>query len=141
MTEHQLQVQARRGRLDAEKRHYENNRQQVEEELQLVTQSLRPATVADYAAWVKIYLDRGGKFTHYYDYDMPEMWVATGDVAIGNLFGSDALTIIVPDGLKVTAGGHCELFFMDGFTTSKRWVPSYNDLDALIHNYSTCGDH
>ena len=97
-----------------------------------LTHSLRPAPFKDYHRWLIGYVERGGKPTHYYDYDTPsgETFIAFADFDLGDgLYGASSINIIIPEGIRFIGGnqGHCNLYYMDGFRHSGHFVPVYKD--------------
>jgi hypothetical protein len=102
----------------------------------------RPATAADYRAWLDGYRARGGATTHDYDYDynISATWyvLETSDVTIPPLYGSQAVHVIVPGGMRLVIerdlyhgeSGHNSVFLIDGFRVAARryWVPTYRDV-------------
>lgn len=66
---------------------------------------LRPATAADYHAWLLVHLAKGGHLTHTYDRPFnPRRWyVATEPFVVRALHGAHAISVIVPAGIAVTA--------------------------------------
>lgn len=94
------------------------------------TGKLRPAKVQDYIPWLEGHIANGGRPTHEYDYPFPRWgwFVAIDDIEPVALYGAQSISIIVPPGISVGAGdwGHCELFFMDDFT-SNSIVPIFLD--------------
>ncbi len=97
---------------------------------------LRPATVGDYLCWLKGFLARGGKPTHYYDYSMPSrVYVATKSLDIYPLFGAAAIEIIVPEGIEVRGEpGHSALFEMKDFKAPGGWVPVWADILSVLQH-------
>jgi hypothetical protein len=100
---------------------------------------LRHATPEDYAAWLLGYLLKGGKPTHYYDYDMPrdEFYVAEEDFETAPLHGADSINIIVPGDVNWKGGelGHCNLYLMKDFKNIGGDVPVYKDVVEIIGEY------
>lgn len=92
---------------------------------------LSPATPLDYARWLAGYIRQGGELTHSYDYDLPRsFFVATGNLHLPALYGSRAVSVIVPRGVEVTFDeiGHNALYFMDDFRVEGSLVPLYSGL-------------
>lgn len=95
-----------------------------------VLPNLRRAKPRHYREWLRGFLASGGKPTHFYDYPLPStFYVARRDFTLVGLCGSGSYDVIVPAGIKVTIErrGHCNLFFMDGFTSQGHFVPVYSD--------------
>ncbi len=100
----------------------------------------RPATAADYQAWLDGYRARGGATTHDYDYPFPSGWfvLERSDVTMPPLCGSRAVHVIVPEGMRLVVQGdlyarpgHNSAYLMDGFRTvygGFPWVPTYRDV-------------
>lgn len=89
-----------------------------------------PIDPESYDAWLTGHLKRGGKVTHFYDYDMPrdQWYLATLSFEIQPLYGALGIKVVVPEGVKVTGStGHSALYFMDGFTSR-----SFRDLPAIV---------
>jgi hypothetical protein len=100
---------------------------------------LRHATVEDYAKWIKEYVERGKKITHYYDYPMPVdtfYVVTTEEFYVSPLYGANSIKIIVPRGVKYLGGnlGHIELFFMESPEKAK-YAPIYTDVLEYINKF------
>lgn len=88
----------------------------------------RPATTADYEAWLKGYLANGGEVTREYGFKMPanNMFVATKDMVIPKMFKGNGVAVIAPEGINVTShGGNNHVFSMDGFKASNKWIPKF----------------
>jgi len=104
--------------------------------------NLVPASASDYQSWLDGFIRKGGRVTHYYDYGFPlgdknitpfnyPSWtIAIADFKMIPLYGSHAVQIIVPRGIKYLGGdiGHCSLYFMDDFKNMGDWVPSYGNV-------------
>ncbi len=92
--------------------------------------NLRIASVKDYLLWLKGYMENGGRPTHVYDYPLPqrEWYVAIREIEPIELYGADAINIIIPANVSTKIGdwGHCELFYMDGYRPSST-VPIFKD--------------
>lgn len=98
------------------------------------TLPVRPADPSEYAEWCRGYLKKGGEITHHYGYDMPsyvKMALRSFDLP-HNAYGAHSIGVIVPDGLDVSIGGHCSLFYMDCYRALGHYVPMYNDVAALL---------
>jgi hypothetical protein len=97
--------------------------------------TLKRATAADYALWLKGYLERGGKVTHTRDYDFNWSWyIATEDFIIPDrCCGVDRFNIIVPDGVNVTHAGfdHCDVYYMD-YRKDPSTVPLFTDVYKML---------
>lgn len=114
--EHARRVQ--NARLAAESRRKRSQREEF------VREFLRPATVREYAEWLKGFILGGGALGHFYRYDFPEygFYVARREiVSVPKFSGALSISIIVPRGIqapKLTGHmpyGHSVLYFMDGF--------------------------
>jgi len=96
---------------------------------------LRKARPCDYKRWLKGFLDEGGNPTHYYDYPMDRQhwYAATKNIVIFPLFGSSAISVIIPEGIQVDISqgrGHNEIYLMDRYTKpgeSVGFVPVFCD--------------
>jgi hypothetical protein len=99
-----------------------------------------PATVDQYIAWLKGYIKRGGKPTHFYDYpfDGEDFRYASSRVVVDSdyEYGSSSRHIIVARNVTTErtnpAGffdgwAHTKLFFMHGYRTNSYVVPVYSD--------------
>jgi hypothetical protein len=100
---------------------------------------LRHGTIEDYAKWIKEYVERGKKITHYYDYPMPVdtfYVVTTREFCVSPLHGANSIKIIVPKGVKYLGGnlGHIELFFMESSEKAK-YAPIYTDVLEYINKF------
>lgn len=94
---------------------------------------VRSAAPKEYATWCRGYLERGGRVTHHYDYNMPDSFkVALGSFDLPHACGALSIHVIVTDGISVKQNGHCGVFNMDGFIAHGGWVPMYNDVAGLI---------
>lgn len=131
---------ARTDRLDRPDRHRADRWRRT-----ALLESCRPATAADYAAWLAGYLRRGGRVTHPYDYNLPGDWVVLERPAsVPSLYGADALHVIVPAEVRFTPThvprtfhgccGHSGFYFMDGFAAVSLIVPSYRDVEAALRS-------
>lgn len=101
-------------------------------DLERMIHHLRGAEVSEYNAWLKGYMDRGGKPSHFYDYPTPtgKLYVALRDFTIKPLHGAMSISVIVPARVTVTGDpGHSSVYLMDGFTTlnAHPLVPCYSD--------------
>jgi len=120
---------------------------QYERREELLTQ-LRPLRLGEYNAWLTGFMLAGGRPTHFYNYPTPlsEWFTAVSDVALAPLYGSFALEIVVPAGVRDLGGdtGHTSLFittsdgeflgrrFRDtGPQTQLSFVPVYTDTEVL----------
>lgn len=94
---------------------------------------LRPATIIDYVRWLEGYIGAGNRPTHYYQYKFPEndFFVAESDFTVTPLYGSCAVQIIVPEGVRVESSntGHINVYHMDGFKCVGGWIPVYKDIN------------
>ena len=100
-----------------------------------------PATVQQYAAWLRGYVRRGGKPTHFYDYPISRegFRYAASTVTVDSdyEYGSSLRHIIVAAGVRTErtnpAGpfdgwAHTHMFFMHGYRTNRPTaVPVYSD--------------
>ncbi|MFM9635952.1 hypothetical protein [Streptomyces turgidiscabies] len=93
--------------------------------------TLRPATLDEYLAWLRAWLDTGQQPTHAYDYPWSRWtWLtATQDFTLGGESGSNAVHIIVPAGIQHARGGlgHNQLYYLDGPEQHGRVVPVFSD--------------
>jgi hypothetical protein len=88
---------------------------------------LKIATPKQYKKWLKGYFAKGCTPTHYYDYDWCG-YIATEDIELKPLFGSQAINIIIPCGISSNGSrGHCNIFLMEDF--------SYMGWDTFIPVY------
>lgn len=98
---------------------------------ELRSPAFRKATLDEYVAWLRLYLDQGGRPTHYYDYPFRgERWlIAEQDFTTGGECGTFSAEIIVPEGVEYLGGGrgHNELYFMDGARHIGHVVPVFDD--------------
>lgn len=96
------------------------------------------ATIEEYTAWLRGYLAKGGKISHYYSYNYivrPRFVKALKSFVTGHRCGAESLHILVPEGLEVEVQGHCEAYKMDGFTTTypeRAFVPLYLDVAVML---------
>lgn len=99
----------------------------------------RPATAADYAAWLRGYLQQGGQITSTYDYPMPieRIVIAKLPCHITPLHGASAYTIIVPQHVPCTMDndiGHNRVLYMHDFSRhNMTYVELYSDVEALLY--------
>jgi hypothetical protein len=96
-----------------------------------MTAKFAPAAPADYARWLKLHLNQGGRITHFYDYPMARagFLVALRPFVLGGECGADARHILMPEGASWNAGGgmgHNTVYLADG-TVKGTWVPVYAD--------------
>ena len=87
--------------------------------------------MARYAEWLRRYIESGGEPTHWYDYPFQraEMLLATGDFRLPALYGSMAVSVVVPAGISVTTlGGHNKLYLEESWLAVGRFVPVYVDV-------------
>jgi hypothetical protein len=92
----------------------------------------RPARPDEYEAWLRGYIESGGKITHAYQYPMPNNFhVANLDFELPSLCGASAIELIVPCGVTISGIdiGHCNLYKMDGFKyRGFGWFPIYTNV-------------
>lgn len=92
----------------------------------------QPATVKDYTAWLRGYMDRGKEPNHIVDhpFDGDKFYVITRNMEIPTLHGAMAVNLIIPEGVEVSFRdiGHTSLYFMKGYTTTDRSVTVYSDI-------------
>ncbi len=84
----------------------------------------------DYIAWLMGFCKKGGKPSHYCDYNMRDnIYVAQADLSIPSGYcGARAFDIIVPMNIHVEMGwGHGNLYYMDGFIHKGWIVPVYKN--------------
>lgn len=78
-----------------------------------------PAAIEDYLAWLEPYLAEGGtiKYARDYPFSHRGFLIARRNFTIDGECGSDARSIIVPEGIECVGGpiGHNELYRMDGY--------------------------
>lgn len=99
-----------------------------------------PATIDQYAAWLRGYIKHGGKPTHFYDYPFKDFrYAASGPLVVESdyEYGANSREIIVARGVETRrthpAGhfdgwAHTSLYFMHGYRTNKPgFVPVYSD--------------
>jgi hypothetical protein len=95
-----------------------------------LARKLRSANIEDYNQWLEGFVGNGGIPTYKYDYPFSywDWFVATDDIEPVQLYGANSLNIIIPAGITAGKGnwGHCELFFMNGFTANSS-VPIFVD--------------
>lgn len=102
------------------------------------------ATPVQYARWLRGYLAKGGKITHYYERDFPTslFYFVKQDCEIMELFGSHSLHLIVPEHVTVKAVngsfGHSELYCMKDFSCNDG-VPLYADIAKLLDSFEGKG--
>lgn len=94
--------------------------------------TLRLAHVADYIAWAKGYLERGGRPTAVYeDQNFPNgtFYLAVNETHVPERH-ADAVHLIVPEGIKATVEkpGWNRIYYMDGFTCIGNEIPIYADM-------------
>ena len=88
------------------------------------------ASPGHYAMWLEGAVKRGVQITHVYPYELPdEFYLATRDIEVTPLFGSNSVSIISPAGIKVALKdrGHNQIYHIDGFTHTG-FVPLYSDI-------------
>lgn len=94
---------------------------------------LRPATVADYKAWLDGFIARGGKIGNFYHSPLAgsphleKMWVAKKNFHLASQYGTKSLVVIVPKGKKFLGEelGHNVILTMDGFRqVGTAWIVS-----------------
>ena len=106
-----------------------------------IKDTTRTATVAEYAAWLRGYITRGGTPTHFYEYPfaVAGMRYASSDVVIDSEreFGARSRSVILAPGVQATRSnpdrpfsgwGHSTVYEMDGFQRAGgSVVPAYSD--------------
>jgi hypothetical protein len=112
----------------------------------------RPATAADYASWLHVWLAAGGRTTHDYDYDFPRAgWYVLRDDVIPTspptCHGALSFEVIVPSGSMWQprsvprtfhdACGHSTFYFTDPLRDGRpaivgSGVPTYRDVRAIL---------
>lgn len=125
---------------DWSREHHERQMRDSQQARERFLEACRPATAADYAAWLSGWLARGGQVTHIYDYEIgrADWWVMDRYASPPKLYGAQSVNVIVPDGVPLRPAnvrgnvGHNSFFFMDGFAADALWVPSYTDVDPLV---------
>jgi hypothetical protein len=102
---------------------------------------LRPASVAEYAAFVADYLTAGGQIRYVRDSPMRRVWVAREDFTLPGLCGAAAIDILVPKGIHYLGGdrGHCTLYFADGPSVAGSGVELYSDVAAYLKARAEAG--
>ncbi|SKO14961.1 hypothetical protein [Mycobacteroides abscessus] len=105
---------------------------------------LRWANAAEYGAWLRGYVARGGQVTHRYNYPFAQwrLLYATADVAISSHaeYGVHSRTILVPEGLSVARSAtgpgvpfrgwaHSTVYYMHGYSIggAQVFAPTYSD--------------
>lgn len=100
-------------------------------------QSCRPAQFYEYERWLKGYYRSGGRKTHTYEqFSNGKVWyLLQEDATLPELYGSDAINLIVPRGIKVFGdrtfhghSGHSNIYFMAGFEKCAMVVPQYRKM-------------
>lgn len=95
------------------------------------TPAFRMATLDEYVAWLRLYLQQGGKPTHYQDapFDRQGWLVAEKSFTTGGECGALSTSIIVPAGIRHLHGdlGHNRLYLMDGPRVFGDIVPLFDD--------------
>ena len=99
-----------------------------------------PATIGQYTAWLRGYVKRGGKPTHFYGrpFSRADFRYAASTVTVDSdyEYGSSSRRIIVANGVLTERtnpagpfGGwaHTKCYFMHGYRTSDSIVPVYSD--------------
>jgi hypothetical protein len=103
---------------------------------------VRPARPEEYAAWLRGYIKRGGRVTHFYSYPSHgRIWISKVPVlAVRPLYGCYHLrVVIIPHGSSEDGGdtGHTQLYFMDKYLSrgfhelapcKPRFVPRFSDI-------------
>lgn len=95
-----------------------------------VTLGLRKMSIDEYRHWLTGYLKNGGKITHYYDYPFGRQTFYTA-MSSGHLtpqYGASSFCVLAPAGVKITSGGHNNVFHVDGYTTDGGFVPMFSDI-------------
>lgn len=108
-------------------------RLEMDENIRLMSKSLKDATLRQYLEWLEGYTGNGGKITHCYDYPfrIGGFEVATSDIVVRYVCGAGSKNIIVPQNVKCTIDciGHNNIYYMSDFSQVGDWVPIYNDID------------
>lgn len=99
-----------------------------------------PAAKEQYAAWLRGYIKRGGKPTHFYDYPFSRAGFrfASSLLTVDSdyEFGARSRMIVVASGVRTErtrptgpfgGWGHTKVFFMHGYRTNSNVVPVYSD--------------
>lgn len=103
----------------------------------LLHHKMRIATKNDYSTWLCGFMNGGGKISHVYDHKMnyktnlKSWFVVESDFEISPLYGAYSLNLIVQKGVKLIRGdrGHSNLYFMDDFSISGKFIPIYIDIE------------
>ena len=103
----------------------------------------------NYELWLDGYIKKGGKITHYYDYDFigeamiltnkgikseisPHIITTDKPIMISAKYGADSEHILFVNGVKdifiPKNIGHNNYYFMDDFTQIGGFVPCYKDM-------------
>lgn len=113
------------------------------------------ATVDQYAAWLRGYVKRGGKPTHFYDYPFSRarFRYASSPLTVDSdyEYGARGRSIVIASGVLTERtnpagafGGwaHSHLYFMHGYRLNDRFVPVYSDpeFDAFRRGRGLAGD-
>lgn len=81
------------------------------------TSELRNGDYSDYVNFVHKFLQAGGKASgisgDLWEIFQTDLFIATADCNVPVAHGSSAITVIVPESINVTSGGHNKLMFMD----------------------------
>lgn len=95
---------------------YEIEHKQDIKNSQVWLSTLKQASSEDYKMWLDHHLDNDGGITHYYNYEMPDIYIATQDIHVTPLFGAMSVDIIVPKGISVSYDklGHIKIYSYDG---------------------------
>lgn len=134
------EVTAARRRARQEHARFEQERAAYEEEHRhrqaafntQVRPNIRRANPQDYERWLTGYLEAGGTISHAYDYPMTgDFCVALRDLTLPALYGSSSISIIVPEGITISAPeglGHCKLYHLGSpCWVEGGWVPIYTN--------------
>lgn len=96
----------------------------------------RPATVAEYAAWLAGYLNAGGGVTNVSGAPMRDVWwMLTPPTYAPKLCGALSVSVIVPAEFRLARSldwGHSTFYLMDGFELVGHSVPLPSDVRALL---------
>ena len=107
---------------------------EIQTKLIWLSKYFRHATLSDYKKWLEGYLEKGGNFSHYYDYDMrlDNWFVAIKDFPMQDYYGAMSIYIIIPVNLKITDTptkfGHNEIYFMENFEALGHFIPLYKNI-------------